>query len=694
MKKGVSQVRKNLFIVTFFLLISLGYFYDMLTGRFLLTERDLSVFFIPPRMLWVGLVKGGEFPLWNPYYFSGHPLLATLQPGIFYPLNLLFFLLPFVIAFNYIIILHYFLTGTFTFFLALWLGTSRSGAVITAIVFMLSGYLLSVHNVLSTFLSVTWVPLSMLLFLKARRKESPWYAVLTGIVLTVMFFGGGIETVYATFGLLFLLTLYPDTLIDDTEGIVRSSLRQRFVLFLILSVVFLGLSSIQIIPFLELASNSIRSGGLSYGEATTWSFELKDIIQFFIPDPYGYGMSEEKYWTNQSWLKTVYLGVIPFILSIFFFLDKGRKRLFVILIILISLALSMGRNTAIYPYLYEYLPFFDKIRYPVKFLFLLVLFLSITSGLGYDSLIKGLAAKDIRTKNTILILFGITVAASFIFGGLYLFDHEIRATIELRGFVPPDYNELSINLHNTKRLLFFVILSGLSLLLFLRVPKIRGIQPYIIIFILTVDLFFAHRGFYHKTETELYHRESESVSFLSQDDEIFRFFVTPKTKKEGAVIYIADSVERLTTLLEEGDYLKRLAVEKEKVTNYNLDSRLFDVEGTDVMSLKGYSNILSLLATATGPDVTNLMPLLNVKYLISIPPVDSEEFRLVKTILTETSVPLEDIEDKNVIKIYENLNYLPRAFLVENYRIMTEEDDYYKTLQEKEFVPANEVLLY
>ncbi|MFQ5901873.1 MAG: hypothetical protein ACE5IH_09995, partial [Thermodesulfobacteriota bacterium] len=105
-------------------------------------------------------------------------------------------------------------------------------------------------------------------------------------------------------------------------------------LFLILSAVFLGLSSIQTIPFLELANHSIRSGGISYQEATTWSFELKDIIQFFIPDPYGYGMSEEKYWSNQSWLKTVYLGTIPFILSLFFFLDKGRKRLFVILIIL------------------------------------------------------------------------------------------------------------------------------------------------------------------------------------------------------------------------------------------------------------------------------------------------------------------------------------------------------------------------
>ena len=39
-------------------------------------------------------LKKGEIPLWNPYSFSGNPLLANMQSGVFYPLNLLF-VLPF-----------------------------------------------------------------------------------------------------------------------------------------------------------------------------------------------------------------------------------------------------------------------------------------------------------------------------------------------------------------------------------------------------------------------------------------------------------------------------------------------------------------------------------------------------------------------------------------------------------------------
>src|SRR3989344_9441221 len=36
--------------------------------------------------------KNGQFPLWNPYTFSGQPLLANFQSSVFFPLNLLYFL--------------------------------------------------------------------------------------------------------------------------------------------------------------------------------------------------------------------------------------------------------------------------------------------------------------------------------------------------------------------------------------------------------------------------------------------------------------------------------------------------------------------------------------------------------------------------------------------------------------------------
>src|SRR5208283_5415037 len=82
-------------------------FHPVLSARLILIERDLSTYFLPPRFLWVKLARSFTFPFWNPHNFSGIPLLATLQPGVLYPPHLLYLFLPFNVAWNWLIILHY-----------------------------------------------------------------------------------------------------------------------------------------------------------------------------------------------------------------------------------------------------------------------------------------------------------------------------------------------------------------------------------------------------------------------------------------------------------------------------------------------------------------------------------------------------------------------------------------------------------
>jgi hypothetical protein len=88
---------------------------------------------------------------------------------------------------------------------------------------------------------------------------------------------------------------------------------------------------------------SIRHKGLSFAEATTWSFAWKDFIQFFFSDFYGYARDENSYWLNQSWLKTVYLGFGPFCLSIIYMLSRDKRRWPIILFMVLSIALALGR---------------------------------------------------------------------------------------------------------------------------------------------------------------------------------------------------------------------------------------------------------------------------------------------------------------------------------------------------------------
>ena len=767
-----------------------------------MTERDLSVFFIPPRLFWVDAIKNGEFPLWNPYYYSGHPLLATLQPAVFYPLNILLLFFPFDLAFNWIIILHFFLAGLFLLLLMRELGASTTGSFIGALIFMLGGYMISVHNLLSTLLSVTWVPLTIFFYLRAIKKSSfsavgeglvpsRWettrvsptltyeklnnfvggrkggYALLVGITLAIMFTGGGIEVVYGTLGLLLFLALLPETflgfspentalscpnvsighpssntgfppppapLIEGDKGGGRNDkavregrlspndfigdvpsrgettrvsptsesedsskncayLTKRMAYLLISVIIFLFLSAVQLLPFLELSHYSVRASGLSYIEATTWSMDLKDLIQFFIPDPYGYGVSEAKYWSNQSWLKTIYIGTIPFILSVFFFVERRRKTLPFIFILLFSFILAFGKNSAIYEYLYYYLPSFNKIRYPVKFLFLVFILFSISAGLGWDSLKQNLEYGEKRGKRIIIGLLCLATLSAIAFGLLSYFAQEVKDYLIANGIKYPEYNDVYINVFNTKRLLVIFILSVLILYGSLRSIKIQRILPYLLVSILTIDLCFAHFGYYYSTKVEDYHKNSESMDFVMKDkDKFFRIFTTPKTKK-GIVQTTSEKNQDKTP----EEYKGIANFDKEIIHGYNLERRIFDMEGVEVMRLSDYEKVFAFLAATSGPDATNLLALLNVKYVLSIPEIKSKEFKLVKVIQAESDKDWKKYGSDKFLKIYQNLNYLPRAFLVESYRVLKKEEDFSRVvqdIQDKTFHPAKEVLLY
>ena len=55
---------------------------------------DIGSQIVPWRHLTIKSLKEFQFPLWNPYNFSGTPLLANYQSAPFHPGNFLFFILP------------------------------------------------------------------------------------------------------------------------------------------------------------------------------------------------------------------------------------------------------------------------------------------------------------------------------------------------------------------------------------------------------------------------------------------------------------------------------------------------------------------------------------------------------------------------------------------------------------------------
>src|SRR3989344_4001948 len=92
---------------------------------------------------WKGFLKDsigkGVIPFWNPYNFSGTPFLP--HPGIaaFYPLTLVFLLLPLNLAFSWTIYFHLLIAGTGMYLLSRRYA-DKLISLISALIFMFSGY--------------------------------------------------------------------------------------------------------------------------------------------------------------------------------------------------------------------------------------------------------------------------------------------------------------------------------------------------------------------------------------------------------------------------------------------------------------------------------------------------------------------------------------------------------------------------
>ena len=670
---------------------SLFFFYDLLTGRYLLTERDLSPYFIPPRFFWVESIKNGDFPLWNPYQFAGHPFFANPQHAILYPFHSLFFLLPFDLAFNTIIILHFFLGGLFTYFFLRDLEVRSTGSVISGLIFMLSGYLLSVHSLLNCLLSVIWTPLIMMFFRRAILRAGFKDQMLTALFITISFLGGGVEIVYGNFFiLLFMLIFLPFprmTIVGDEArryklvgGVSIDSGRikdlfSRFKSLFIVSVVFLFLSSVQFIPFLELWLHSIRGKGISYAEATTWSFAPKDILLFFLPDAYGYFLDMKKYWVSQCWLKTLYTGGLPFILSSIFFICGKERKLFLSLIVF-SLFLSLGLYNPLYPLVYSYVPFFNGIRYPVKFLYIFILVLSVTAGLGFERLTefsKGVGNK--RLKN-LLILF--SLASGVLLLALILGHQQIERFLKVKGVDFPNFGYVLVNLYHAKRFFFYLALFFLLLRVGQEVQW-KGWAKGLIVFFLVADL-FGNMGFYGKEETSDYFRKTRILEKVSSDQGRFRIFSTAKTISMDVPILVGNATYV--------DYLK-----ERHLPTMNLLYGLYDIWGIDVIHLRRVDDLHKALIDTPSISSTNLIDLFGVRYVISVTLIEKEpRFELLYARLEGLQGQKEDLLKENTVKLYRNKNALPTGWLVEDFRVL-DSKGILSSLKSKDFRPEREVLL-
>lgn len=650
--------------------LTLIYFYEFLFSENIFTFRDLSRYYYPLRLFASNLIKTGHFPFWNPFVGSGHPLFASLQSVVLYPPSLVYYLLNFDFAFNFFIVLHIFLGGLFFYLLMRDLKFNHLSSLISAVTFMFGGYLIAVINLTTTLASAVWFPLVFLFYNRALSAGKIINLTLSSFFLGLMFLAGEPTPMYATVFLLGLFSL--NRIISEKKRIF-----EIIILYVSFIAIFALLFSFQILPFLELIKLSNRSQSL-FSDSVYWSFPPRDLVNLLLPFFYGPLQFQNDAGFRQDWLLLTYLGVIPvilFLLSFIFSRDKFSN--FFKVIFLIGIIMIFGKFTPVYKLFYKFVPGFGLIRYPVKFFFLSAVSFAFLAGSGWQKYYEMAKVSDPRLIKFIKRLFFAAFIAALIFLTLYLSKNFIASRawnyIE-RLDLKEKYDKFkyflifNVDFFNFRRMLLFFILGALGLFFGAKKKAGLALTGGFIFSLIFIDLYGGKNIEVNPViKKEVFHKVTPNIAFLKKDKSLFRVFASAQMNK-------------LNETLRGNTYEEAFAASVDDLcSNRLIEYGIYDARGYFSIHNANYSKVLNLVDTSPLPSSTNILSMLNVKYILTPKEIDDKQCELVNKGLSSF--------------LYENKAVLPRSYLVPKFVVLKQEADIANKLKSKEFFPAKEVVL-
>lgn len=248
-------------------------------------------------------LAAGELPLWNPKILTGIPFLAAGQASTFYPLNVLFYLLPLDVAYGWFTALQVAVAGAAMYFFGRVLRLRVLAALFGAVVYMFSGFLI-VSVVFTMFLAaVPWLPLllAVIEFIIRKQEEKgvrsfrpiPYVAVGAGVIGLVAL-AGHPELIYYTlltagaYSLVRLIAAY--THIRRTTPVRHAPLMRTLKLagwLLTMAVLGVALGAVQLLPLVELLPLNFREGSASLAQVLDWAWPSRHVLTFALPNIFG-----------------------------------------------------------------------------------------------------------------------------------------------------------------------------------------------------------------------------------------------------------------------------------------------------------------------------------------------------------------------------------------------------------------------
>lgn len=582
------------------------------------------------RTLVVNNFKKMELPLWNPFSFSGTPLLANFQSAAFYPFNLILLFSDFVSGWSTLVILQPLLAGIFIYLYLRYLSMSKTGSLIGAISFMFGAFNI-VWMQWNTVVHVgLWLPLVLLAKEHLITKISFRWILILLVAEISQLFAGHLQIFFYSLVIsnIYLVIRLYQTARKQKEKRKCIFFLKRYIFFFGIGSIVICLTSIQWVPTVQFISLSSRLVDQSNFLGEGWFIPWQNLVQFLAPDFFG-NPTTGNYWGIWNYAEFVgYVGILPLIFAVYaiiFRLDK--KTLFFGSLLFLSLIFALPTPVAYAPFRLG-IPFLSTSQ-PTRLLYIVDFSLSILAALGYDYF-----QNDSKKKNMLLIFL------LFIFFFLIIWAFPAVNKLTNLSISPSDVFVSQRNLIWPS--LTFLVSS--FLITFHRNVKgnYKMITEAIFLLVIFLDLF------------------RFGLKFLPFSD---RSFIFPQTK--------------LTMMLNEMHSYERVMSLDRRILPANFSDfyKLHDVSGYDPLYLLTYNQFVGAWGRQK-PEITPaafnrivtpeqvdsfLTDLMGVKYLLSYGEIQSNK--------------LEFVANEGKTYLYMNKNSFPRVFLAENIITVRNEND-------------------
>ena len=595
----------------------------------------------PWKTLTIESWKNLSVPLWNPYAFSGMPLMANYQSAVFSPLNILYFILPFIQAWSISVLLQPLLAGIFMYLCLRSFKISKEGSLIGSIAFMFCGFITTWMAYETLGYAILFLPLSIFSIQKYYLTKKTWPLVLLSVTIPLSFFSGHFQI---SFYFLSATVLFAVFKAIDTKNLKD--------FFLVLLYIFCGLfiSLLQVLPSIELYLQSLRSGIFEKLEAIPFGY----LPTFIAPDFLGNPVTRNDWFGHYAeW--NAYIGILPLMLAFFAVLrNRTRQVWFFIILSLISVLFSFST------------PFLNLIVYlkiPVistsaasRIIVLFSLSASVLAGFGFDFFIK-----DLKDKNKKYVFYWVSF---FMLVFLLLWGVVIFKLI-----IPADKILIARQNLILPTLMFGITVASAIVAFFIKHKKFNGILFLSVVFIFVVSF-------------DLLRFANKWMPFDPQNLVYPNVLITKELNN-------LSGYERVYGLGQEA-------------TNYY---RLSAVEGYDAVYIKRYGEFIASLyhgdLTESARSVVSLpkygldtpvaINLLGIKYVVNKKSDGRASWNFPYWLYAPGT--FTQVYEDSAYQIFQNNSVFPRAFLTGGYKVEQNPQKILNTMFSPQFDLQKEVVL-